>query len=1390
MTNKPLWKKAAALLLTMAVLICSLPTLVLQAAGEVYSRAVDAPSLDGWKSLFGKDVASTEHAGTVWTDKSVFTDAAAFDGTGVALPEDGDNFLVALSAMASSVSVNGVANDAVTGELSFTDAIGNGMKIRGIQGILIGNTLFSGATLSRNFVPGGGDLGSYEQSTALGDELVRAIRARLGVDGDTARDLIGLAYREGQLGYNDDTDFSNYIGWYANAAGKFLGFWYENIQTMPDPADPALTDATRPAFIVRSYFYMGQEQDDAQSAMMYLSVQVRERLDNGTQEMSLRVPAALIPTVTYAIETDADGQLTSFSVAGAEHPIRLVYEVALREGMDAVSVHSYIESGVITPQADGAVLFHTARTAESCFTPSLQNPQYYFMRDSVLYTDVNGTLYKGDKPSQAVYSALKVYTDEGLVTVYERVSPSAAECAVRCKDGSWYIPAGTPRQIAEISTALTNNGTLTMIPETGIVLHCFADQADSKEHFRYTLNRTDKAETATYKAFLYKGDGTVSEQRVLFEDGVAQVTLSPDETLAVYGMTAGGFYTITQRPHEQYKLVAVNGDALRTQAELTTTTRRVVHASFDNAKKGYGSVTIVKRILHDFGASYEIPDKQFAVRVTLSEEYANSTMQVDHSGDPAVTTVATDENASFTVMLGHADQLELLRLREGTVVTATELDIPDGFVPIYYGAGIKDASSVTVQANTAVSILILNRYTYEQVDEIPITVNGTVSLNGRENGEWLDTDVFTVELQRYETDGWVTVASEEATKSASRFDFTAAMQAERFAQSGVYSYQVIERIGDLAGIAYDHTVHTFSVTVGDEGMCGYLHILDVTSHHDHTHVGGGEQNGWHIRADFTNVYYAGGHAEAVVDIRTELFNPSESDRVSLADYRFALFDNDSAPVFVSDYTDMVGEARLVASFDKSGEYVYTLRQLIPQTPAVGMVYSDKEYVVTITVTEDAVGALSAHINITLNNETVAVPQFTNRYTPQTAVLLPDVKTELAGRDLRDGEFTVQIKEGDTLLVEGVNDEHGDIVFGSALEFTVVGDYYYDVTEVHGTLGGVSYDPIVYRLHIDVSDNGEGALAAHYHVINTAVDVITFRNLYEASAVDVVVDGVKQLIGRELINEEFTFVLVEADNPHGMILSASNYADGTFRFTPITLCEDGTYRYTVHEVFESVAHGIVFDDTVYEVTVTVTDDGCGALQAQTRLYKNGEATERIIFVNQYVTTPAEVVLSGTVYADGRVPADGEFSIELYEADENWCDVKRVATVQNDSNGNFSFETLRFDTQGTYRFVVRQDDEEYRVLVDVTDNRRGNVFARVTLFRADGTVAEELFFEHTTLPDVPAATTTAVAATTTTAARKDNPKTGDVADLALWFALLFISGGVSMTLALRGKKEYGE
>ena len=111
--NQRLRNRVLCLLLCIAILMSMLPLSILTAtaaSSNAVNRITDPSTMDDWTKLFpisGK--ISTKNAGGVWMDKSVFTNASDFSGTGINTSRT-DSFLVALSAIASNMGITGTSN--------------------------------------------------------------------------------------------------------------------------------------------------------------------------------------------------------------------------------------------------------------------------------------------------------------------------------------------------------------------------------------------------------------------------------------------------------------------------------------------------------------------------------------------------------------------------------------------------------------------------------------------------------------------------------------------------------------------------------------------------------------------------------------------------------------------------------------------------------------------------------------------------------------------------------------------------------------------------------------------------------------------------------------------------------------------------------------------------------------------------------------------------------------------------------------------------------------------------------------------------------------------------------------------------------------------------------
>lgn len=1263
-------------------------------------------------------------------------------------------------------------NEDLSGYVSFVDRVGQYMEVVDVKGILIHDTLFSGAELASNFgVKADGALGTFEEPTQLALDMIAAICARLGVDTDTAATLVQLAYENGQLRYTDKDNYSNYIGWYANEAGQFLGFYHEGVTVLPEATGNIATD---PKFLIKSYGYLGEVDEShgvTESDMMYATVQVREEIESGEQLVTFAVPAALIPTVTYNITLEEDSTLSDLTVSGATSPIRLVYEIGLRSHIHSYNVMEVLSNEYLSDphnvDADGSVNFYTNQwdhenktgygtvNTYSYFNPSRQNDKYYYLEDSYVYSDTEGTLYSGSEhPSGTVYRSYTVYKKNGndlkTETHYRRLSDAAMKIALKGQNGVWYIPKGnvyvnmdgytihktenltgtlteanipfvdtTDHEINDtgyhfyVGATLGNNGKLTLTPETGIKLtkQMDKDATATTDAFVFTLeNLSDADDDTAYPAWMISEHGSEETVTVQFKDGKATVQLHAADTLYIGGMTAGDVFKIEEVETAAY---IASATGLSERGTVTVMQNILSHVAFVNADRGTGHLSVYKEISHDFGADYRIPaDRSFGMEVSLSGiGTANATFKASHSNG-TYTEIKTDANGKFAVSLKHGEEFEVFDLPTGTVATVRETDSGEGFAPTYLDNGVQGDGVVTVVRDSAVAVIVVNEYTPKEVYPVNVEVSGSKILVGR---DWNENDAFTFVLQKYAANGsWQQLGNEVTViKDHTEFSFKGAFTNEAYSEAGVYYYRVIEiePTDPIGGITYDKTVHSFYIVVGDADMDGSLEITDVrTDRTDRIDVML-TANTWKVDTLFENLYTVSGSATVTVDVNKSVDNRGGATQ-SLAGFAFGLFDPATGEQVGKTLTTTErGFARFVLTYgaeDAGKTYTYLLKEIVPSSVPDGWTYTDKEYLVTVDVIDTGLGGIIATVYVgddaptTLGN--TASVAFTNVYDPTNVTLPLDfIKKELLGRTMKAGEFTFEIRNADSgeLVLVGTNDENGNVLFDADLTYDKVGTYHYSIAETSRDQNGVKNDKNVYLMAVYVTDAG-GELTARYVFANAVGDTVTFRNTYTATPVENTIKGTKILRGRVLINDEFTFTLSElsvngntVQNPTRW--TAKNFADGTFVFPTITYTQAGIYEYSVEEVrpVGDKAYGITYDTAVYKVTVLVEDDGRGKLHVASERVSlaDGTSANALAFINQYVPSPAFAQIVGNKQLVGKV------NNTLYGGEFTF------ELYEADSNWNYSEQTLIESVQnqadGRIEFTgidYSTDEDKYYVVLE--------------------------------------------------------------------------------------------
>lgn len=260
-------------------------------------------------------------------------------------------------------------------------------------------------------------------------------------------------------------------------------------------------------------------------------------------------------------------------------------------------------------------------------------------------------------------------------------------------------------------------------------------------------------------------------------------------------------------------------------------------------------------------------------------------------------------------------------------------------------------------------------------------------------------------------------------------------------------------------------------------------------------------------------------------------------------------------------------------------------------------------------------------------------EFTNTYgvdpTPSSVTDQIKVSKKLKGRDLAEGEFEFQLIEinadgSESVAATGRNAADGTVAL-SPVTYTAPGTHNYELREVAGTAGGVTYDRATYRVRTTVADAGNGKLTVEHELADaegnpTGDDSVTFTNGYEAAPVTLKLGAAKVLKGDELKAGQFSFVLKSRD---GKVMStARNAADGSVTFDALTFKQAGTYTFTVSEVDDGQAH-VTYDRAVHKIVVTVSDeaaDGTKTGYLSAKVSYEGDANVPPVFTNSYVEEP--------------------------------------------------------------------------------------------------------------------------------------------------------------------------
>lgn len=331
--------------------------------------------------------------------------------------------------------------------------------------------------------------------------------------------------------------------------------------------------------------------------------------------------------------------------------------------------------------------------------------------------------------------------------------------------------------------------------------------------------------------------------------------------------------------------------------------------------------------------------------------------------------------------------------------------------------------------------------------------------------------------------------------------------------------------------------------------------------------------------------------------------------------------------------------------DGDGLRTKTFAYRVNESGSVDGVVNDATAIRTFTVkmVEDtSAGTLAAEVLPAEGTpEGKGAFEFTNTYvvnpTPSSVTDQIKVSKKLKGRDLAEGEFEFQLVEiaadgSESVAATGKNAADGTVVL-SPVTYTAPGAHGYELREVVGTAGGVTYDKTTYRVRTTVTDAGNGTLAVKHELMDAEgnaanVTSVTFTNGYKAAPVTLKLGAAKVLKGAELKAGQFSFELKSRD---GKVMStAKNAADGSVTFDALTFKQAGTYTFTVSEVDDGQAH-VTYDKAVRKIVVTVSDeaaDGTKTGYLSAKVSYEGDANMPPVFTNSYAEEPGTPENPGT------------------------------------------------------------------------------------------------------------------------------------------------------------------
>ena len=924
--------------------------------------------------------------------------------------------------------------------------------------------------------------------------------------------------------------------------------------------------------------------------------------------VTVQIPATLIPLRYYEVNKNNKDNEDKNMTIDETYPMRLFYDVSLKAGVaDELKnpdeqMKAYIDNN---NDENNQVYFYSNKYSKNQqnesedigayaqFTPAATNDFYYFQNDAVLYTDeackipvttdidtTETTTYYYQRDYYELGADGKAVSKNSVVSIPGNTLKGIVQ--KNTSTGEYYIPAGTPRTIS---------------------LSYFAEDKAEGANVTGTASQSIKP--------VWNNQGS-SVTTYLGNNGRLAVGV-PDAPITLTGDIAlKGTKTLTGRDmkeNEVYEFTLTAGDG-NTQTAIqdgaVTIAENAEKAFVAGAKDGktkefqFGDITFTKAGTYTFDIKENVPQTKEG-GMTYDTHIAKATVVVERD-----TENFAKLKASVSYNNGVAGSATDKAVFENRYNSSTEAE---------------GGTKAEIKANKTLNgrPLKTGEFQFKLVTRPSDGSNGTVIQEKRnqENGN------ISFDSLKYKTSD--TAAGDNATILSQAVSDGYAEKSTDQNGNTVYTlnYRIYEEAAKLSGgVSAVTGSYDFTITVTDNGNGALTAVTNYSDGAD--------------KFKFVNQYSADSVSVEIAGSKTLAYEEELTPDSIEGKFTFTLEAvTEGAPMPVN--TTAVNDAAGNVNF---GTITFKLDQLDDVTSDEnGTRTKEFEYKVTESgsasgVTNDNGASTGKNFRLALQDKgdgvlTVtrdpaegALFSFTNTYSVgELASSVTDqvkVNKSLTGRELKEKEFRFELLEGNNVIATGTNDADGNVTFDK-ITYTKPENHIYTVREVNQGESGITYDNHTYMIHTQITDKGDGTLEAKHQVLEGISEddqmipaegnTIAFQNSYKAEPANVTIEAVKKMEGGNLKEGQFTFQLKDKDGK--VVAETKNKKDGAIRFENLTFDSEGTYEYTISEVNDKQT-GVTYDEHVYKITVTVTDDESGVLSAKV-------SGDEAIFTNHYKST---------------------------------------------------------------------------------------------------------------------------------------------------------------------------